>query len=68
MEMVEVQAGLGLGIKKFRLVWLFEAPEAFDNFVNSGCELGAQATAAAQLSGRGAWAAGAMSVSPGCIN
>ena len=65
MKMVEVQAGLGFGIKKFRLVWVFETPAAFDSFVNSGWELGAQATAAAQLSGQGAWAAGAMPISQG---
>jgi lipid-binding SYLF domain-containing protein len=65
MKMVEVQAGLGFGIKKFRLVWVFETQSAFDKFVNSGWELGGQATAAAQVSGQGAWVAGAMSVSPG---
>ena len=65
MKMVEVQAGLGFGIKKFRLVWVFETPAAFDRFVNSGWELGAQATAAAQLGGQGAWAAGAMPISQG---
>jgi lipid-binding SYLF domain-containing protein len=65
MKMVEVQAGLGMGVKKFRLVWVFETPEALDRFVNAGWELGAQSTAAAQVSGQGAWAAGALSVSPG---
>jgi lipid-binding SYLF domain-containing protein len=65
MKMVEVQAGLGFGIKKFRLVWIFETPAAFDRFVNAGWELGAQATAAAQLGGQGAWAAGAMPISQG---
>jgi lipid-binding SYLF domain-containing protein len=65
MKMVEVQAGLGFGVKKFRLVWVFETQSAFDNFVNSGWELGGQATAAAKITGQGAWAAGAMSVSPG---
>jgi lipid-binding SYLF domain-containing protein len=65
MRMVEVQAGLGMGVKKFRLVWVFETAGAFDNFVNSGWELGAQTTAAAQLDGKGAWATGALSVSPG---
>jgi lipid-binding SYLF domain-containing protein len=65
MKMVEVQAGLGFGIKKFRLVWVFETPGAFDNFVSSGWELGAQATVAAQMSGQGAWAAGAMPISQG---
>jgi lipid-binding SYLF domain-containing protein len=65
MKMVQVQAGLGFGIKKFRLVWVFETPEALNNFVNSGWEFGAQSTAAAQLGGQGAWATGALSVSPG---
>jgi lipid-binding SYLF domain-containing protein len=65
MKMVEVQAGLGFGIKKFRLVWIFETQAAFDSFVNSGWEFGAQSTAAAQMSGQGAWAAGAISASPG---
>ena len=66
MKMVEVQAGLGIGVKKFRLVWVFENAADLDRFVNSGWEIGAQATAAAQASGKGAELyAGAMSVSPG---
>jgi lipid-binding SYLF domain-containing protein len=65
MKMVEVQAGLGMGIKKFRLVWVFEKASDFDRFINSGWELGGQATAAAQLSQQGAAFAGAMSISPG---
>ena len=65
MKMVQVQAGLGFGIQKFRMVWLFETQQALDNFVNTGWEIGAQATAAAKGNNQGAWAAGAMSVSPG---
>jgi len=65
MKMVEVQAGLGMGIKKFRLVWVFENQKDLDAFVNSGWELGGQTTAAAQASGQGAGLAGAMSVAPG---
>jgi lipid-binding SYLF domain-containing protein len=65
MKMVEVQAGLGFGVKKFQLVWIFETPQALDNFVRSGWEIGAQTTAAAQLNQQGAFASGAMSVSPG---
>lgn len=66
MKMVEVQAGLGVGVKKFRLVWVFEKQSDLDRFINSGWELGAQATAAAQVSGKGQELyAGAMSVSPG---
>jgi lipid-binding SYLF domain-containing protein len=65
MKMVEVQAGLGLGIKKFRLVWVFETQSGLNSFINSGWEFGGQATAAAQASGQGGAFAGAMSVSPG---
>jgi len=66
MKMVEVQAGLGFGAKKFRLVWVFEKQADLDKFINSGWELGGQATAAAQMSGQGAEVfAGALSVSPG---
>ena len=44
---------------------VFETQTAFDTFVNAGWELGAQATAAAQASGQGGWAAGAASISRG---
>jgi lipid-binding SYLF domain-containing protein len=65
MKMVEVQAGLGMGVKKFRLVWVFENRKDLDAFINSGWELGGQTTAAAQTSGQGGAFAGAMSVAPG---
>jgi lipid-binding SYLF domain-containing protein len=65
MKMVELQAGLGFGVKKFSLIWVFETQAAFDKFVNSGWELGAQATASAQVGGTGLGAAGAMPISPG---
>lgn len=65
MKMVEVQAGLGIGIKKFRLVWVFQNKSDFDAFVNSGWELGAQATATAKAADTGGGLAGAMSIKPG---
>ena len=66
MRMVEVQAGLGIGVKKFRLVWVFEKQSDLDRFINTGFELGAQATATASLAGKGQDVyAGALSVSPG---
>jgi lipid-binding SYLF domain-containing protein len=65
MKMVEVQAGLGMGVKKFRLVWVFENRKDLDAFINSGWELGGQTSAAAQASGQGASFAGAMSIAPG---
>lgn len=66
MKMAEVQAGLGFGMKKFRLVWVFEKRSDLERFINSGWELGAQSTAAARVSGKGADVfAGALSVTPG---
>jgi lipid-binding SYLF domain-containing protein len=65
MRMAEVQAGMGFGARKFQLVWVFETQGAFDTFVNSGWELGAQATAAAASKGEGAAVEGAVSVSRG---
>jgi lipid-binding SYLF domain-containing protein len=65
MKMAEIQAGLGLGVKSYNLVWVFEGQGSFDRFVNSGWELGGQATAAAKVDDTGGAAAGAVSVEPG---
>ena len=62
MKLIEVQAGLGMGVKKFRLIWVFENQGDLDSFINSGWEFGGQATAAAQASGEGGALAGAMSI------
>lgn len=63
MKMIELQAGLGFGVKKFRLVWVFETEAALDGFVNSGWELGSQATASAQYDAKGAGLSGAVAIS-----
>ena len=65
MKMLEVQAGLGLGVKKFRMVWVFEKAADFNKFVNAGWEVGGQTSAAAKTGDKGAALAGAVSVSPG---
>jgi len=65
MKMIELQAGLGIGVKKFSLVWVFETPETLDQFVNSGWELGGQTSLAAKAGEKGAAFQGAMAVSPG---
>ncbi len=65
MKMAEIQAGLGFGVKKFQLVWVFDNEAALNNFINSGWEFGAQATAAAKGSDKGAAYQGAVAVSPG---
>jgi lipid-binding SYLF domain-containing protein len=63
MKMLEVQAGLGIGVKKFRLVWVFLTEAALNGFINSGWELGSQATAAAQYDDKGGGVAGAVAIS-----
>jgi lipid-binding SYLF domain-containing protein len=65
MKMVEVQAGLGMGIKKFRVVFVFDTQKALNDFVNSGWEFGGQTTAAAKSGDQGLAMAGAVSVAPG---
>ena len=66
MKMLEVQAGLGIGVKKFRVVFVFENQKAFDSFVNSGWEFGGQTSAAAKTSPeKGGSMEGAASVSEG---
>jgi lipid-binding SYLF domain-containing protein len=65
MKMLEVQAGLGMGVKKFRVVFVFDNDRALNGFVNSGWEFGGQTTAAAKNGDKGAALAGAVSVSDG---
>jgi lipid-binding SYLF domain-containing protein len=65
MKMAEVQAGLGFGVKKFQLVWVFETEQALNEFVNSGWTVGAQATAAAKTGDKGKSFQGAVAVAPG---
>ncbi len=65
MKMVEIQAGLGFGVKKFNLVWVFEKPDSLNTFINSGWELGGQTTAGGAVKGEGVSLQGALAVSPG---
>ncbi len=65
MNMAEIQAGLGLGVKKFMLVWIFDNEQVFNSFINSGWELGGQASAAAKAGDSGAAYQGAIQVSTG---
>jgi lipid-binding SYLF domain-containing protein len=65
MKMIELQAGLGMGIKKFQVVFVFDNIKAFNSFVNFGWQFGAQSTAAAKTTNKGAAMSGAVSVSDG---
>ena len=66
MKMFEIQAGLGMGVKKFRVVFVFDNQKVFDSFVNSGWQFGGQTSAAAKTSpDKGGSMQGAASVSEG---
>ena len=66
MKMLELQPGLGLGAQKFRIVFIFENQDAFNSFVTSGWELGANALAAAKDDqGAGGGGAGAVTFNNG---
>ena len=65
MNMAEVQVGLGLGVKKFTLVWVFDNEQVFNRFVNSGWEIGGQTSAAAKLGDKGGSLQGAIQVASG---
>jgi len=66
MKMLQIQAGLGMGVKKFRVVFVFDNAKAFNGFVNSGWQMGGQADAAAKTSPeKGGAMQGAASVSDG---
>ena len=65
MKMVELQPGLGMGAEKFRVVFVFETPKAFNTFVTSGWEVGANAMAAAKAKSMGGGEAGAVTLSAG---
>ena len=65
MKMLEVQAGLGFGIKRFQVIFVFENKKVFNEFINSGWEFGGQSTAAVKLDDDGGAFTGAATVSPG---
>lgn len=65
MKMIELQAGLGIGVKKFNVVFVFDNAKVLSSFINSGWEFGGQATASAKTQDKGGAMAGAASVSDG---
>jgi len=65
MRMAELQPGLSVGAQKYRVVFIFDNPVAFNSFVISGWDAGANAMAVAKTKiARGALA-GAVTVSEG---
>lgn len=67
MDMVEVQAGLGMGITSFQMVYVFQTTAAMNDFINSGWTFGGQASAAAKYQDQGNSYQGAQLVAPGIL-
>jgi lipid-binding SYLF domain-containing protein len=67
MNMAEVQAGLGLGIKSFQNIFVFQTQSALNDFVNSGWTFGGQVTAAAKYEKSGDAYQDATVVAPGVL-
>ena len=67
MDMAEVQAGLGFGIKSFQNIFVFQTKAALNDFVNSGWTFGGQVTAAAKYETTGDAYQDATIVAPGVL-
>ena len=65
MSMAQVSAGIGVGIKDFRAVFIFNDATTLNKFVYSGWEFGAEAAAAAKSDNKGAAATDAASTNTG---
>jgi lipid-binding SYLF domain-containing protein len=65
MKMISVGAGLGVGVKDYRVIFVFETEPALATFLDSGWDASGQADAAAKVKDSGGAYSGAASVSPG---
>ncbi|MGC1422473.1 MAG: YSC84-related protein [Terracidiphilus sp.] len=64
MKMVSAGAGLGVGVKDFRVIFVFESDKAFKQFLDSGWSGSAQGDAAAKAGTSGGAVSGAVEVAP----
>ena len=67
MNMAEVQAGLGVGIKSFQNIFVFQTEAAMNDFINSGWTFGGHVTAAAKYEKNGDAYQDATVVAPGVL-
>ena len=65
MKMISAGAGIGLGVKDYRVIFVFENLQALAKFVDSGWDASGQADAAAKAGKSGGAYSGAASVAPG---
>ena len=65
MKMVSAGAGLGVGVKDYRVIFVFENDQALNKFLNSGWAASAETDAAAKAGEKGGAYSGAVQVAPG---
>jgi len=65
MKMGSAGVGIGLGVKDFRAIFVFDNKKVFNTFINNGWEANAQADAAAKSDKKGGSIEGAITVQPG---
>jgi lipid-binding SYLF domain-containing protein len=65
MKMISAGAGLGVGVKDYRVIFVFENDKALSQFLDSGWSGSAQTDAAAKAGKSGAAYSGAVEVAPG---
>lgn len=64
MKMISAGAGLGVGVKDFRVIFVFGSDKAFNTFLSSGWSGSAQTDAAAKAGESGGAYSGAVEVAP----
>jgi lipid-binding SYLF domain-containing protein len=64
MKMVSAGAGIGMGVKDFRVIFVFGSEKALNQFLNSGWSGSGQADAAAKAGKSGGAYSGAVEVAP----
>ncbi|HVO96952.1 MAG TPA: YSC84-related protein [Bryobacteraceae bacterium] len=65
MKMISAGAGFGMGVKDYRVIFVFETDQALANFLNSGWAGSAETDAAAKAKGSGGAYSGAAMVAQG---
>jgi len=65
MKMISAGAGLGVGVKDYRVIFVFATDKAFTQFLDSGWSGSAQTDAAAKAGEKGAAYSEAVEIAPG---
>jgi hypothetical protein len=65
MKMISAGAGLGVGVKDYRVIFVFENDKALSQFLDSGWSGSAQTDAAAKAGDKGGAFSGSVEVAPG---